>query len=353
MNKGEIIKNSKVVDLFCGIGGLTYGLGQSGLKVIAGYDIDESCRFAYEANNRNSIFISDDIKKVKSLEIKKHFENSNLSILVGCAPCQPFSSYSYKGKLNEKWILLYEFLRIIRDVNPSIISMENVARLLNFPKAPIFQDFLEGIEALGYHTWFEVVNCADYGMPQLRKRLVLLASKFGPISLIKPTHSKLNYVTVRDVIGHLPIISHGKSNSQDFIHRSNKLSPLNEERIMNTPEGGGWKDWDEKLKLKCHKKQSGKSYTSVYGRMRWDKPSPTITTHCTGYGNGRFGHPVQNRAISLREAAILQGFPESYLFCESENDLNIRRLSTHLGNAVPVRLGKIIGDSIIEHLKQF
>lgn len=351
MTLEEILTGTKIVDLFCGIGGLTHGLQQVGIDVEAGYDIDASCRYAYEKNNR-ATFYQKDIGKLAATEIEAHWANSPIRVLVGCAPCQPFSNYTQKRKVNGKWILLYEFSRLIADTKPDIISMENVAQLLAFAKAPIFQDFHDTLDSLGYFIDFRIVNCADYGVPQFRKRLVLLASKRGPISLLEPTHSPDTYVTVRKAIGHLPAIEHGQSCETDFLHRSNRLTPLNYRRILSTREGGGWKDWDESLILKCHKKESGKTYTSVYGRMKWDEPSPTITTHCNGIGNGRFGHPDQHRAISLREAAILQSFPDDYAFVRDRSSLNVRRLSAHLGNAVPVGIGKVIGLSIIEHLKK-
>lgn len=352
MSIKEILTETKVVDLFCGIGGLTHGLSKSRLNVVAGYDIDATCKYAYEKNNKAN-FIERDIRQVTSKEIESHFTDSRYKVLVGCAPCQPFSSYTQKGKINSKWTLLYEFSRLIKEVRPEIVSMENVAKLIDFSKAPIFQDFYQNLEDLGYYVNFKIVNCADYGIPQSRKRLVLLASQIGPIDLIPPTHSAKNYVTVRDAIGHLPEIKHGEAYEKDFIHRANKLTSLNYERILSTKEGGNWKDWNESLKLECHKKESGKSYTSVYGRMKWDAPSPTITTHCSGYGNGRFGHPEQHRAISLREAAILQSFPQNYSFVPDKKSLNVRKLSTHLGNAVPVGIGQAIGVSILKHLKAY
>lgn len=350
MTPQEILAGTKIVDLFCGIGGLTHGLQQAGLVVAAGYDIDKSCRYAYEKNNR-AVFYQKDITEVTGKEIEAHWANSPLRVLVGCAPCQPFSNYTKKKRVNGKWVLLYEFSRLIEETMPDIISMENVAQLLAFGKAPIFENFYETLDSLGYFIDYRIVNCADYGIPQFRKRLVLLASKRGPISLPEPTHGPDTYITVRNAIGHLPTIEHGQTCESDFLHRSNKLNDLNYRRMLSTPEGGGWKDWDESLVLDCHKKESGKTYTSVYGRMKWDEPSPTITTHCNGIGNGRFGHPDQHRAISLREAAILQSFPDNYAFAEDRQSMNVRNLSKHIGNAVPVGIGNMIGSSIIDHLQ--
>jgi DNA (cytosine-5)-methyltransferase 1 len=343
----------KVVDLFCGIGGLSHGFIQENFEVLAGIDIDSTCQFAFEKNN-NSKFISKSITEVDANEMKKIYGNTEVKILVGCAPCQNFSSYMFKDKdkENNKWKLLYEFSRLIREVSPEIVSMENVAQLLNFDKAPVFNDFIKELKALGYHVHYEVVYCPDYGIPQQRKRLILLASKLGKITLISKTHNKENYVTVKDAIGNLNPIKDGEKDINDPFHYSRKLSETNKKRIIATPYGGGWKDWDEDLKLACHKKDSGKTYSSVYGRMVWEKPSPTMTTHCIGYGNGRFGHPVQNRAISLREAALLQTFPLNYQFVEDITKLNTAVAARQIGNAVPVRLGQVVALSIKEHLKE-
>jgi DNA (cytosine-5)-methyltransferase 1 len=344
----------KVIDLFCGIGGLSHGFLLENYNVVAGFDIDETCRYAYETNNRAK-FVSKDIAEVSGNELKELFGQNDLKVLVGCAPCQPFSSYTFKNKekVHKKWNLLYEFARLVRETQPDIISMENVAQLLNFQLAPVFEDFVNELKALDYHVHSEIVHCPDYGIPQNRKRLVLLASKLGPIKLIPKTHSSGNYVTVRDTIEHLPEIEDGEMHTDDPLHFSRKLSALNKERIKHTPYGGSWKNWPEELKLECHKKESGQSYPSVYGRMVWEQPAPTVTTHCVGYGNGRFGHPVQDRAISLREAALFQTFPQDYQLFDPTKSMSTVVIARQLGNAVPVLLGQVIAQSISHHLQEF
>ena len=159
-------------------------------------------------------------------------------------------------------------------------------------------------------------------------------------------------MTVRQAIGGLPPISDGTSNPNDIMHISSRLSSLNKRRIQQSVPGGTWRDWDKELQLDCHKKTSGKSYPSVYGRMVWDEPSPTITTQFYGIGNGRFGHPEQDRALSLREGAILQSFPPDYRFVENEEQLNKRKLGMQIGNAVPVKLAFAIGESIVVNLRK-
>ena len=343
-----------VIDLFCGVGGLSHGFIQEDFNVLAGIDIDETCRFAFEENNKSE-FIAKSITDISAQEINRIYgENTDLKILVGCAPCQNFSSYMFKDKDKDsnKWKLLYEFSRLINEVQPTIVSMENVAQLINFKKAPVFEDFVSNLKSLGYYVHYEVVNCPDYGIPQNRKRLILLASKFGEIKLIPKTHNRDSYVTVKDAIGELPFIKDGEKDINDPIHFSRKLTPKNKKRIEATPYGGSWKDWNEDLRLECHKKETGKSFPSVYGRMVWEKPSPTMTTQCIGYGNGRFGHPVQDRAISLREAALLQTFPLDYKFVKNDQDYNSTILARQIGNAVPVKLGQVVAKSVKEHLKK-
>lgn len=344
---------SKAVDLFCGIGGLTKGLSLAGIDVAAGFDVDESCRFAYEKNN-HAAFICEDIMNVEAEEIMKYYQGAEIKILVGCAPCQPFSRYSSRyrkeGHHDEKWKLLYSFSYLVKECAPDVVSMENVPNLRD---EVVFFDFVDTLQELGYCVDYQVVNCMQYGVPQNRKRLVLLASKLGEIHLIPPMYNKKNYRTVWMAIGHLPAIKDGEICESDMMHRSSRLSAINRKRIEQSVPGGTWREWDEELRLDCHKKNSGRTYPSVYGRMKWEQPSPTITTQFYGYGNGRFGHPEQNRAISLREGAILQSFPEDYIFVDKEHPPKKRELGTHIGNAVPVELGKAIGVSICQHLEKF
>lgn len=343
--------NVKVVDAFCGVGGLTYGLKKAGLNVTAGFDIDETCQYAYEANNRAK-FIKKDIKTVTNDDLAIYYKDADRRVLVGCAPCQPFSSYSRTASeetRKEKWFLLEEFSRLIAESLPDVVSMENVPDL-RFQD--VFFDFVKSLEDLDYHVSYDVLYCPDYGIPQNRRRLVLLASRLGDISLPEPTHSKAKYITVKKAIGKLPALTAGEIDKDDTIHRSSKLSDLNLKRIHQSVPGGSWLDWDEELVAECHKKDSGSSYGSVYGRMRWDSVSPTITTQFYGFGNGRFGHPEQDRALSLREGAILQSFPKNYKFVEPEGYVSIKHLSRHIGNAVPPRLGEVIGRRIKRHLKE-
>ncbi|MDB9466165.1 DNA cytosine methyltransferase [Dolichospermum circinale] len=336
------------VDLFCGAGGLTHGFEQAGLPVKVGYDIDPACKFPYEHNNKAK-FILQDVENLSGSDLAEHFSGSSIKILVGCAPCQPFSNYSrrYNDK-KSKWKLLQDFVRLVKESEPDIISMENVLQLKYHA---VFQEFIENLENLKYYLEPYEVNCLNYGIPQSRRRLVLLASKFGKINLIPATHNKGKYETVRKTIEHLEPLAAGEKSKTDKLHICSKLSNLNLKRIQASKPGGTWRDWPPELIAKCHTKKSGKSYPSVYGRMEWDKPSPTITTQCFGFGNGRFGHPEQHRAITLREAALLQTFPENYQFIAPNEDLAAISIGRLIGNAVPVKLGEVIGRSILEHLQ--
>jgi DNA (cytosine-5)-methyltransferase 1 len=340
------------VDLFCGVGGLTYGLIKAGIPVKAGIDMDVSCRYAYERNN-GALFIHKNIKELDGMELKQLYPETTIKILVGCAPCQPFSQHTHKNRQrgeDEEWGLLYHFSRLIKQTEPTIISMENVPQIV---KHKVFHDFTECLQSLGYHVFWKSVFCPDYGIPQKRTRLVLLASKLGDIEILPPTHKPSQYRTVKDAIGKLKPIKAGQVSKNDILHRSSVLEPINLERIKNSRPGGSWRDWDKDLRAKCHRRRTGKSYSAVYARMRWDKPSPTITTQFNSFGTGRFGHPTQNRAISLREGALLQTFPKKYKFLDSKSPFTIKKIGAHIGNAVPVRLGVIIGRSIKMHLERY
>jgi DNA (cytosine-5)-methyltransferase 1 len=348
------VRNIKVVDLFCGVGALTHGMILEGFNVVAGVDSDPSCRFAFEKNNAAK-FIRKDISRFSSRELRRLYAGSSLKILIGCAPCQPFSSISKKGSAykadDARWRPLRRFIRLIKDVRPHILSMENVPALLNEKKYRIFGELIRALNATGYETAFRVVDVSRYGVPQRRKRLVLLASLLGEIKCIPETHSSQTAVTVGQAIGRLPPLRDGEVDASDPLHRASKLSDQNKRRIAATPEnGGGAKNWPAALFPKCYKRKSGHSFmATVYGRMRWDQPAPTMTTHCVTLGTGRFGHPTQNRAISLREAARFQSFPDYYEF-EDPQKIRTTHVAKQIGNAVPVLLGRVIAKSIRRHI---
>ena len=337
------------VDLFCGAGGLTHGLIEAGVRVVAGVDSDEACEHPYTANHEGIAFHKHDIAKLKASEVEKWFGDASIRVLAGCAPCQPFSSYSqrYETVGTEHWGLLNHFARLVEEIVPDIVTMENVPTVT---KHKVFDDFVATLRRLGYEGWYEVVDCAEYGLPQRRRRTVLLASLHGAIELRKAEASEAKMV--EDVLKGLPIIRHGGTNENDPLHTASRLSRLNLERIKASKPGGSWRDWPKHLVAKCHRKETGKSYPGVYGRMKWNEPAPTLTTQFYGFGSGRFGHPTQARGLSLREGAILQGFPQDYSFVPDGKPIQFKVLGRLIGNAVPVELGRAIGESIIEHVKR-
>lgn len=349
---GTLIR-ATAVDLFCGAGGLTRGLLDAGIEVVAGYDIDEACRYAYERNNAPAVFRTTSVTTLSRRELARLYPPGSIKILVGCAPCQTFSKYT-QGQENDadpKWRLLREFGRLVRSVKPDLVSIENVPELRHHE---IFFEFLASLVDLGYafshdpDKW--IVDCADYGVPQRRRRLVIIASRLGPIELIPPTCKPQHHRRVRDVLRGLPPLRAGGSCGSDPLHRCSGLSPTNLERIRASKPGGTWRDWPRHLVAKCHVAASGETYSSVYGRMAWNKPSPTITTQFIGFGNGRFGHPTQHRGLSLREGALLQSFPLRYQFVPPGAPVTLATMGRMIGNAVPVRLGKAIGTSMRNHL---
>lgn len=336
------------VDLFCGAGGLTHGLVRAGIPVVQGIDLDPACEYPFEANN-DAYFLHGDVAEVEPEALARAYPRGSTRVLVGCAPCQPFSRYA-RGEdrgSDGKWALLGRFARLVEGVKPAVVSMENVPEL---SRHPVFDAFVASLRAAGYHVTHSNVFCPDYGVPQQRTRLVLFASLAGPVSIIPPTHTPKRYRTVEHAIAKLCPLAAGQVDAKDPLHRASKLSGLNSERIRASRPGGCWRDWPERLVAECHRADSGKTYPSVYGRMEWDKPAPTITTQFFGFGNGRFGHPEQDRALSLREGAILQSFPRSYRFCPRGAEVCFSAIGRLIGNAVPVRLGEAIGKSILQHM---
>ncbi len=334
------------VDLFCGAGGLTHGFVLEGIPVVAGIDMDPACRFPYESNN-TARFVERDISTITAADLRKLFGDADIRILAGCAPCQPFSTYAQRYSLNGdgKWELLCEFARLATATRPDVITMENVPTVA---RHAVFHGFVDTLKRLDYHVWYDIVDSSKYGVPQARRRMVLLASKLGECKIIEPTHT--NPKTVRQAIGRLRPLSAGESAPRDKLHVAPTLSKTNLRRIKVSKPGGSWRDWPKHLVAECHRGESGRTYPSVYGRMEWDKPAPTMTTQCFGFGNGRFGHPEQDRAISLREAAILQSFPRDYAFIPADGEVSFKLLGRLIGNAVPVDLGRAIARSIKAHL---
>lgn len=335
------------MDLFCGAGGLTRGLQSAGIKVVAGIDVDAQARFAFEHNNK-SLFIQGDVRYLNPAVIRRLYPRGSVRILAGCAPCNAYSTLRNGRSIRSSkgWKLLDSFGNLVDKVRPDIVTMENVAKLSH---KPIFRRFISRLRHAGYRVTFDIIDCARMGIPQRRRRLVLLASRLGEIKLPEPSRGG-DLRTVRDAIGTLPPIEAGASSPRDRLHRSAGLRLVNLRRIKASKPGGSWKDWNPKLRLECHRRGRGPRFTPVYGRMEWDAPSPTITTKSFNLGSGRFGHPSQRRAISLREAALLQTFPRGYQFTPRREPVKFKTVGRLIGNAVPVKLGRKIGVTIVSHV---
>jgi DNA (cytosine-5)-methyltransferase 1 len=332
------------VDLFCGVGALSHGLRLAGCKIVAGYDVDSRCKYAFETNN-DARFYPRDVSKLSAAEISAHFNGPGPSVLAGCAPCQPFSTYKQRYDEDPQWGLVRKFAELAVEVVPDFVTMENVPALLRYKGGYVFEEFKSLLEGAGYQVSHTVAECEKFGVPQRRRRLVVLASRSGRAPELKPTGS--GYASVRDAIGELPPLAAGATSASDLLHTASALSPKNMRRIKASRPGGTWRDWPAELRADCHRRRTGKTYPGVYARMEWDKPSPTMTTQCFGYGNGRFGHPEQDRAISLREAAILQSFPRDYVFLEPGQRPGMKELGRWIGNAVPVCLARAVGEAIL------
>ena len=323
------------------------------MEIALGLDNDPDAKRTFEANFPDAEFIGDDIARVpaSALDAAVGARTGYPLLFNACAPCQPFSRQR-RGPArlrDERVALLDHFLRFVRRHNPELILAENVPGLRDGDVGgEVFERLVQGLRSLGYSASHRVVRSQDYGVPQRRSRLLLLASMFGPIAFPAPTHGAgalhAEYATVGQWIGTLPAISAGETHQSVPNHRAARLSPLNLQRIRATPPGGGWPDLP--LELMPESRKSGfNGFTDVYGRLKWDAPAPALTTRCISYSNGRFGHPIQDRAISVREAACLQTFPQEFVFTG-----NLNSQARQVGNAVPALLAQRFGECIARHL---
>lgn len=341
----------KAVDFFCCSGGVTHGFKKAGIKVLGGIDIEGAYQETYEKNNKGSKFLKADISKLQPNDLIHEFgiaKNMDDLIFVGCSPCQYYTNLQTdKTKSSESKMLLVEFKRFVNFFNPGFIFLENVPGLESKSESPLTY-FKKYLTEKGYIFQDKVVNAADYNIPQSRRRYILVASRVTTKILIPNASNSERIKTVKDAIGNLPEIVAGHKDESDNMHWSSGLAPINLKRIQQTSHNGGtrleWKD-DKELQLKCYVGKDN-TFSDVYGRMFWDYPSPTITTKFHSLTNGRFGHPEQNRAISLREGAILQSFPKNYKF----HSKIVGVVAKMIGNAVPPELSKQIGLSIIKSM---
>lgn len=346
----------KVFDFFSGCGGASCGFRDAGMDVVFALDFDPDSKRTYRLNFPNTRFKLKDIRETAVTEVSSIVESQKPDpvLFCACAPCQPFTKQNRKQldrEGDDRKSLLSRFAEFVKVSKPDIVFVENVPGLAQKKlNSEPFGRFLESLRSSGYRSIkYSTVRAMKYGIPQCRSRLVLLASLHGPIKLPSKTNGpgtdNPSYETVRNWIGELPPIDAGEKHATTLNHRASGLSELNLERIRATPEGGGRKDWPERLQLDCHKKTTG--YSDVYGRMVWDRPATALTTRCNSYSNGRFGHPDQDRAISIREAACLQTFPLDFQF-----EGSLASMARQIGNAVPVKLAEIFGQQINKHLKE-
>ena len=342
----------KAVDFFCGAGGVSCGFGKIGINVLGGLDIDPKFKKTYEENN-GAVFLNEDVSNLRPEKLGELLpvakDDDNL-IFVGCSPCQYYSNLkSNKTKSKKSRLLLDDFTEFVVFYRPGFVFIENVPGLETKIGSPLHR-FKKELQQVGYVFDQSVLNAKYFGVPQNRRRFVLVASRLTDhIALPRHIYGKENLVTVKDAIGNyelFPKISAGAEDKTDFIHSAARLSNLNMLRVKNTPKNGGSrKAWanNEELQLECYKHHDG--HYDVYGRLAWNKPSPTITTRFIYTSTGRYSHPEQDRGLSLREGATLQSFPLDYNFFST----NKGAIATMIGNAVPPKLAEAIGLSIQEH----
>lgn len=341
----------KAIDFFCGAGGLSRGLLDAGFKVVAGFDIDSEAEQSYSRNNRPSVFHALDVRDIdlallRSLTKIRSFEDV---VFAGCAPCQPFSQQRKRGPAKHSATLLMEFGRIVEAARPKAVLIENVPGMARIRGYSTFRRFTRLLKECGYSLTSDVLDAKHFGVPQNRRRLVLAAIKGAQPTLPSITYGtpRREFRTVRDAIAHFPVIEAGDEHEGVFNHTSASITEINLERLKHTPnDGGDRRSWPKRLHLDCHKGDY-KGHTDVYGRMAWDQPSPTLTGRCHSISNGRYGHPEQDRAISLREAAALQTFPDRYEFVGSN-----KHIALQIGNAVPVKFAEHLGRHLLELLDQ-
>lgn len=339
----------KAIDVYAGGGGLTVGLKRAGFDVVAAIEIEENAYATYRANHPEVHALKQDVTTVSGNDLLKLTGQKSIDLLAGCPPCQGFTSLTTKYRRDDhRNSLIFEMSRLALEIQPRAIMMENVPGLAKKGNV-LYRGLKRQLRNLGYRLTEDVLEVADYGVPQFRRRLVLFGGLGFEIGLPKPTHSRdgknalPHWRTVKDAIGHMvePITlqdarKRGQVQRSDW-HVVRTLSPENMKRMKLAKAGKAWTSIPETLRPNCH--QGGYTgFTNVYGRMEWNQPSPTITGGCTTFSKGRFGHPVQDRTISVREAALLQSFPESYRF----DTPYMEHVCNVIGNALPCDFAEVV-----------
>ena len=343
----------KAIDFFCSGGGMSCGMQQAGVNILGGIDFDDKCRETYESNIKNAKFIHADVFDLREEFLENEFsikKNDDNLILIGCSPCQFWSIIKTDKKKSEKSkSLLIEFKRFVKYFTPGYVVVENVPGVLRRKNESGLDHFIDWLERKGYQVHFDVHEVSEYGVPQHRKRFTLIANRVTEKEII-PLKSKGKKVTVRDVLGvnnGFNKVPPGYKDYTLFRHTVAGLKEINLKRLRLTPKDGGTRMAyvnNKKLAPKCHYKKTS-SFKDIYGRMWWDKPAPTITTKFFSISNGRFAHPDEDRAISLREGAVLQSFPKNFIF----RTKSIADTARMIGNAVPPLYAKAIAKSIMKN----
>ncbi len=337
------------IDLFAGGGGLTVGLKRAGFKVLAAVEIEEHAFATYKANHPEVRCLKQDLTTVSGADLLQLADAEAIDLLVGCPPCQGFTSLTAKYRRDDpRNKLIFEMSRLAEELRPRAIMMENVPGLMN-KGASLYAKLKAGLESLGYHLTDDVLQVADFGVPQFRRRLVLLGGLGFNIDLPQPTHGteasegRQAWRTVRDAIGYMkaPVelrdaVKRGPLERSDW-HIVRTLSSENLSRIQAAKPGATWPDIPESLRPDCHQGDY-RGFTNVYGRMEWEAPAPTITAGCTTFSKGRFGHPEADRTISVREAALLQTFPRDYLL----DVPYMHHVCDIVGNALPCKFAEAV-----------
>lgn len=347
------------VDLFCGAGGLSLGLKNAGFKVVAGIEVSLGVSKTYEKNHPDAKLLVKDIREVTGRELFDLIGLNEITLMAGCPPCQGFSTLTNKyHREDPRNDLVLEMARIIEETNPKIVMMENVPGLATRGKA-ILDKFIQKIESNGYVVNKKVLQLANYGVPQSRRRFVLLAGKGFFVPLPKPTHCKKGdekcglkpWITLRSVLKNVeePItLSRAKENGgpkRFNWHVVRDLKEVTKKRLKILKIGKDRLSLPKCLRPNCHK-SSSEGFQNVYGRMTWNQTPPTMTGGCTTFCKGRFGHPKKNRTISVREAALIQTFPKSYEFDTEYMDL----ACDMVGNALPPKFAKLAAKECIKAL---
>ena len=362
------MQRASVIDLFCGVGGMSSGFAAAGFRIVAGFDVNEACGPAFEANHPGAVFRAADVLELSGAEIGKLFPARGIKVLIACCPCLPYSDLRSKNPRvqDEERTVIDSFALQIDQIGADVVVMENVDTLRSYHGGQTLKLMLDALDRSGYRVNASILNAAHFGVAQIRRRLVILAARDAYIAAPSRTHGAdwstdeglglaRDVPTIASAIGDLPPLAAGGLDRCDPLHRCSGLAPLTLERVRATPEGGDWRDWPYHLREprnqrrygRVHRVHMGETFVQAYGRRRWREPSYTLTTRFMSVSCGYFMHPKQDRGFSIREGARLQGFPDDFDFHpRRERGVNVTALGKQIGNAVPPPLARAVADRI-------